>query len=413
MYWVPLLFLLAAGAGGENPVEQTRLQRFKEKVRQDLARVPNYTCLESIERFSRLPKTSTFQSIDTVRLEVSNVDGKELFAWPGARSFEDKTARSFVTGGTIGWGMFAITAHQLFLENLGQLRFHGAESLDGRRTVRYDFTIPDPPGALSLRTELGSALVAVKGSFWFDADSLDLIRIDEYGNEIPPNLGLTGAFIRVIYARSRIGAADALLPRQSELELTNSSGLVNRNITMFANCREYGSESSISFTAPPKPAPELPKPAAHEIDVPAGLEIPVTLETAIDSARSVVGDEVRGQVAEDVTIRPDLKLPKGAAVTGHIVALEHRLSPQPSVIVGIEFTEAEWGNARAIFSGELLDVDYRSPGMKQLLTYFDGKRKKAVIEHDVPPTGIFYMKGRQCHIAPGLRIEWRTLRPGK
>ena len=49
-----------------------------------MAQVPNYTCLETMERSQRWPRAKSFRPLDTVRLEVSNVDGKELLAWPGA-----------------------------------------------------------------------------------------------------------------------------------------------------------------------------------------------------------------------------------------------------------------------------------------------------------------------------------------
>src|ERR1700684_1101776 len=99
----PAAFLLllsataAAGAADDLAPELIRLARFKQKIRQDLAQVPNYTCLETMERFQRASRANSFKPLDTVRLEVSNVDGKELLAWPGARRFEDKNLTSFVT----------------------------------------------------------------------------------------------------------------------------------------------------------------------------------------------------------------------------------------------------------------------------------------------------------------------------
>ena len=88
------LAMTAGAAAGEAP-DEGQLVRFEEKIRQDMANVPNYTCLETIERAHREPHARNFKPVDTVRLEVSSVAGKELFAWPGARHFEDRGATDF------------------------------------------------------------------------------------------------------------------------------------------------------------------------------------------------------------------------------------------------------------------------------------------------------------------------------
>jgi len=87
------LLLFLASTTPADPQEPPPLAPFKEKIRQDLAQIPNDTCLETIERYEREPHAKPFKPVDTIRLEVSNVDGKELFAWPGARRFEDRDMR--------------------------------------------------------------------------------------------------------------------------------------------------------------------------------------------------------------------------------------------------------------------------------------------------------------------------------
>jgi hypothetical protein len=102
-------------------------------------------------------------------------------------------------------------------------------------------------------------MVAAKGSFWFDPVSLDLLRLEVYGEDIPDSLRLDEAVIRNSYARARIGVSDALLPQRSEVTMTYFSGVTNRNVIEFSRCREYGAESKINFDAPPAPVPEVPK----------------------------------------------------------------------------------------------------------------------------------------------------------
>ena len=65
------------------------LARFKQAIGQALSQIPNYTCLETIQRSAQGPRAKSFSPLDTVLLEVSNLGGKELLSWPGARRFED------------------------------------------------------------------------------------------------------------------------------------------------------------------------------------------------------------------------------------------------------------------------------------------------------------------------------------
>lgn len=58
-----------------------------QHMAQTLAVQPNYTCLETVERWVT-PKNAKRTLQDRVRLEVALVDGKEMFSWPGAEKFE-------------------------------------------------------------------------------------------------------------------------------------------------------------------------------------------------------------------------------------------------------------------------------------------------------------------------------------
>ena len=248
-------------AAGQSPDEghEGQLARFKEKVRQDFTGIPNYTCLETIERARRAPPSPEFKHLDTVRLEVSSVAGKELLARPGAQRFEDRDVTSIVTGGTIGSGMFATIARNLFVAGKGTLKYKGKQNLAGRASVRYDFRLTRQESGFKIQVANYSEMVAAKGSFWFDPVSLDLIRLEVYGDGIPDSLRLDEAVIRNAYARTHIGDSDALLPERSELTMTYFSGIANRDAIEFSQCRQYRSESTIRFDAPPSP-PEAPKP---------------------------------------------------------------------------------------------------------------------------------------------------------
>ena len=92
-------------------------------MQQNQTEVPNYTCLETIDRANRPPSSLTisahggpgrFLRQDIVRLEVAEVNGKEFFAMPGAFNFNETDITTFSVGGMIGNGMFAGFARNVF-----------------------------------------------------------------------------------------------------------------------------------------------------------------------------------------------------------------------------------------------------------------------------------------------------------
>jgi hypothetical protein len=403
---------MTAGAAAGQPPDEGQLARFKEKVRQDMTGIPNYTCLETIERARRAPPSRDFKPLDTVRLEVSSVAGKELFAWPGAQRFEDRDVTSMVTGGAIGSGMFATFARSLFVAGKGTLRYRGKARLAGQASVRYDFRLTQPESGFKIQIGAYTEMVAAKGSFWFDPVSLDLIRLEVYGDEIPYSLHLDEAVIRTSYARTHIGGSGALLPRRSELTMTYFSGVANRDAIEFSQCREYRSESTISFDAPLPALPDAPQPQLRAVDLPAGLVVSVELDTAIDSKTASVGDALHARVVDEVRYKGDLLVPRGAAIAGHIRELDRGSSPAPFA-VGVEFSEVEWEGARAAFYGELVDLDRKSAGAHRPVTFYDGHTNKVLIDGSIRGTGIFYINAAAFRIPPGFHMLWRTLaRPG-
>lgn len=237
---------MTAAAGHAQDHDQ--LVRFQEKIRRDIAGIPNYTCVETIERARRDSRSRTFRPIETVRLEVSTVAGRELFARPGASRFEDRGVASFVSGGgVIGTGMFAMFARDLFIDGKGTLRYARQEKVDGRRAVRYDFHIPKPDSNLRLEIRDSSEKVAAKGSFWFDPVSLDLIRLEVTAVDVPEEFRLNEATTRTDYARQRLGATDVLLPARSEITTTHALHVAYRDAIAFSQCREYGAASTVKF----------------------------------------------------------------------------------------------------------------------------------------------------------------------
>lgn len=268
-------FGLLSYAGGqvlsqELPPWLLQLVRIKQNVRANLAHLPNNVCLETIDRFRAPPKSSQLVRLDTLRFEIASVDGKELFALPGTSQTETEDLRNYVRSGAIGTGTFSTFLHNLFVADKARFTWSGQEELFTqagsaqrmRQALRFDFELSSLFSGHSMSLNGRSGAVGLRGTFWADADNLDLLRLEVQAIEIPPALAMIRSSVQTIeYARVRVGRSDVLLPKSSDLRVTYSTGVQNRNLIEFSGCREFASESTIHyFSADSVPQTGAPPP---------------------------------------------------------------------------------------------------------------------------------------------------------
>ena len=88
-----------------------------------------------------------------------------------------------------------------------------------------------------------------------------------------------------------IGDSDVLLPRQSQLEILLKNGKEARNVTTFANCREYQAESEISFNSPVDTDTAAARSTGRgRVALSIGLPVTLALAAPIDTATAAAGD---------------------------------------------------------------------------------------------------------------------------
>jgi hypothetical protein len=343
------------------------------------------------------PGTSLpFRRTDVVRREVAEVDGDELFALPGNHDFKKMSVSDLAGGGLIGNGSFSLFAHDVFSKSIATYHFLGEESLDGRILLRYDFQVSKLLSFYRIGTEKGTGDVGYHGSFWVDPQTFDAARLDILADGIPPRLGVDQAANRIEYALVRIGPSNALLPQVGELSLRRSNGVESRNQLTFTHCREYGVESSISFGEVGDSA--VPSRATRDVELPAGLQLTISLETPIDSSNTHVGDPVSGRVAVDVKHKGKVAVHKGALVSGRMRALEQHLEDPPSVLARLEFTRIEFDGKKTRFFAELEKI-IPPPG-------FEGIKLVAAV--GLPGVGTLSILGNRMVLPAGTRMIWKT-----
>ena len=402
------------------------LSRIKRHLREELTRIPNYTCLETISRFRYDPK-SPLQShdkglakLDTVRLEIVFTGGREWYGSPGERSLSTDKVSSFIAGGMIADGAFAYALHNVIEEAI--FIYRGEEPLGGRTAVKYDFRLPALQKPLTISMPRGSGTVGEQGSMWVDPRSLDLIRLESHATEIPPYLPLQNSGMNVDYARMRIGDSDTLLAQQADSTMLDDAGEENFDRIEFTHCRSYAATSLVSFEPKPaesaEPASTVPVSAApvqavaaHA--VPPFLEVTVRLTTPV-SDKDSVGALIEGTTSGNVVQKRKVVVPDGSTIHGRIRRLEHYPDRQVFA-VGLEFMDIEVRGESLPFYADLLRLD-KDPRIqlqlsrRVLVSNATGVHPadEEITIPELPGVAAFFVQGTHLNLPAGFRLIWRT-----
>jgi hypothetical protein len=383
-----------------------RLARIKVVASENLRRLPNYTCLQTIERSRRRGPKRRFQLQDMVRLEVALVDGKELFSWPGAGKFDERRISDMVGGGTIGNGNFALHARSVFLSSSARFEYLGEFDEGGRRIIRYKYRVSRMLSGYRVRMGPIEETVGYSGSFDVDVKTLDLLRLEVNAEEIPPSLQLESARDVMRYTRVVIGGSEFLLPISSELTMVTINGEESRNRVQFHSCRQYSGESVLSFEEAPvgEAAPAPPEPVKM-IELEEGLDLDLRLEGGVKFGVSSIGDELTARVAGDVKRKGRIIVPKGALARGRIAWIEKRaFRRSDGMVASLQFTELEFPGHRTDLHAEIADVGpVVLPGLQ--VSFGQGIQPREA----EPRENMVYVN--RLELPKGFRMIWRTKPP--
>jgi len=400
------------------------LSRVKNHIREEVQRLENISCLETIEREHQPPR-GKMQPLDTVRLEVLFNGDKELFASPGDRKFSEEHPISYVGSGVLGTGLFAGYLKDILLNESVSNEYKGEEEIGGRRLDRYEYRLPLMWSRHTIHLLEGSGTVGIHGSYWVDAQTHDVVRLELVADDIPPTLLITQAETSIDYAPTRVGNhAPVLLPQSADFNIAKFTGEVFHNRMEFTHCRVFSAEAKLSFGASDA-AEEEPRFGISSVDdtlrtLPTGLEIAVKLRTPVSSDMAV-GTLIDGIVAGDVSMKGKLVIAAGSPVRGRIRRMERYTDPFPYFVVALEFTEVQVEGIRYRFYADPVDIEHIT-GVEQKLwtkdeyearSLFGGggvsrQRKESLYLPNLPGVATFFFKGAKLDLPQGFRTVWKT-----
>ncbi len=404
-----LLWLIALPGLTAQSLQQEdilRLARIKSAIKKHLEGMPNYTCLQTVERYQRFPNAKTESLIDVLRLEVAYVTGRELYGWPGSTQFEDTELREIVTTGAFSTGSFVLHARAIFLGDGTTFRFGGEEELEGKPALRFDYDTAQFRSGYQIRNprkRIG-AVVAYHGSIWAQRENFELLRISVEADEIPDEIEIVKATDRLEYQFVRIGSGNALLPWQSEVQITDNRGRTSINKTRLSRCKQYSGESTLSFDDVGEAAEAALK-AMRVLTFEPYTEMELALDVELNHENFAVGDAIQAVLRNDIRVGKAVLAAKGSIAKGRILRLEHQVGDYSTYNITLQFDELAGPDWRAPLKLRLTRTepatgtppDLRSPG----------RFVRLVTLPDTQPNG-FLVFSKKLKLSRGFTTIWQT-----
>jgi hypothetical protein len=177
--FVFLVLSTAAWAWQEpNAKPQPDLSRqIRQRMAANLAGLPNYTCLETIDRALHRQPAKKLLFRDRIRMEVAFIAASEMFSWPGAAHFEADLLDQLPPTGASGAGGFGGWTRSLFGPSAPDLAGGGECMVEGRRGLKYNFSVPVEASKYAVTSGGRAALLPYKGYLCVDADALQIMEL--------------------------------------------------------------------------------------------------------------------------------------------------------------------------------------------------------------------------------------------
>jgi hypothetical protein len=396
-------------------------------------RLPNYTCVQTVDRKYFKPAKPAFpvpscnelsarsneknyhlklEATDRLRLDVKVSNGTEIGAWAGAGNFGDGNVMKLIQGpfGTGGFGTFLT---DIFAGSSVAFHFEGEESLDHRKLFRYRFQIARDASHYMVHS--GSEWIATgySGMVWIDLNSFELRRLLVQASELAEETGACESNSSVEYAQTRIGTGDFLLPQRSALHFLMRDTTESDVATTYSRCRQFLGEARL-VTAPSAVAAELPPTPATTV-IPADLVVPLTLAQPIDTNTAAAGDVVVATVSEPVRDpkSSEVVIPVRSIVRGRVLRMEHSLGPPGQFVIAIQLETIEiHGVTSPIYAIRLRYEEI--PAVKSATSGLVERSRQIVL----PPPGQsalvsnFSISSKAKHfvLPRGLAMQWITVR---
>ena len=388
--------------------EEMLVGRVRAVMAEMLHRLPDYTCVETIERLTRSPGVEKYRRLDRVRVEVAYYKGSELYAWPGEPKFEARDLSDMVGGeGAIGTGDFALHLMATY-RGPAPLHFAGKDTVRNRAALKFTQTVPIALSNFKVGTP-ERHVVGYEVTAWHDAQSLELLRFELLVTQFPPGMPLSKTFKAIEYQEVTVGGSVFRLPVETELSMVHINGVENRTVSRFSRCRQYLGESTITYDdldAGPAPAAEQ-----SQGQLPPGVKVTAQLSQEIELSDAARGDLLEMKVSQNVVNKGRTVLARGAKLQARVQGVFCGLQPYAHCFVLVKGETYEDPSHSGAFAGSL-----EQPTLDGLLQQ-NQRLFRGTVHMPIPDqvvrtaqdVSVLFAGGSNTKLPRGYPMIWRTL----
>ena len=430
--------VLAAGAE-HDPAEV--MSRVTARILAAGKRIPNYTCVEAVQRDYFQPAAATLPRAcplvieerrhpglamvlrpiltDRLHLDVAMVRGGETFSWVGASKFDDAGIFDLVRFGPIATGAFGGYLVIIFEQDVKRFTFERDVVAGGRSLIEYSFQVTAAGSHYKVRAGDSWFYIAYSGTIQVDPETDEVVRLTVRTGDLPEAANSCQTLTSLDFGTAHIGGVDFPLPTRSRQRFVLPDGEEVENSTTFANCREYKGESTITFdeTAPaadetPPAADRTPRDARSPApsprrSVPENRRFTLELTAPIQTDTVAAGDPFTARLATPLRdAKGKLLAPAGTSVAGRLVRVENFHQSPQEVILALKPETLNIKGAKVPLAAVR--------DWSQIVAAARNSRKKGVKillplkgeEH----AGVFQFPGEHPVVKKGFRSDWRTVR---
>ncbi|HEY6306024.1 MAG TPA: hypothetical protein VI488_06125 [Candidatus Angelobacter sp.] len=404
----------AAARAQQAPDPEDTLRRTQERLLADLARLPRYTCVQTITRHYYRPRseghsckalisehdkrTGGLHSIgwDRLRLEVAIADGQNVYSWVGAARFEEDNFGELAGHGPLGSGDFGS-----FLDSVlrhATISYQTQKVVNGRPLLEYSYDMPGNKSGYLVLTNAGWVPTPYNGTLLLDPSAADVVGLTVRTAELPESNPACQANSEVKYQRTAIHDSMVLIPRETRLNTIDRAGSESLSLTTYEKCREYASKSRMLLRAPAGTGAAGPAPTPTPTPLSPNLRFECRIVTPIDSDAAAAGDPIEGVLRFAIHDKNNNRVfPAGAHLQGRLTRLEHRSESYESVRVGVQWESIEFNGRTA----SLRAAPEPFPVNKTASVFSDGES---------PSDRIFVFRKPRLHLEQ-FDWNWTTLGP--
>jgi len=409
--------------GDEDPVEL--LVQLRDRVAALGGRIPNHTCVETIQRdvFARpagpalkscgalldaarqRPAGASLkrQSTDWLRLDVAySHAGREIYSWAGAGKFEESEIDELVPEGAMGTGPFTTMLLSAFQNPSTKYVFDGETTLDGRRLFKYSFAVSREKSGYKVKAGNGWVITGYSGSLLLDPKAAELVQLTVRTEELPAETGTCETTTTLDYGMVELRGNGYMLPKLARQRFIGREGGEAENTMTFSACRDFQADSKVKFDNPAQSS-QLQSASRAATDLPGGLPVSIELLTAVHFGGAAAGDPIEGRLTTPILDEHGQTLfPKGTLLRGRLMRVETRYGPDASRTVVLR-----WETINGIPISLLPKRLRREPNSAL-------RRRGAGFELPRPSEsryGIFNLPAGSSTLEAGAHSEWLTAKP--